>query len=136
MREEPFFADLEWNGRSYDDIQADGGRGWCVMEQGVALAVESHLTSSTRVTRFQSAIDARAKVTEIMADEHGGYTGAQPNEAGELMAPDDQLRKTKDDIEHAKFTGKVRRASVRLLPSALPHADARYLTPDTSSSYS
>ena len=25
-----FFADVEWNGRSYDDIEADGGRGWCV----------------------------------------------------------------------------------------------------------
>ena len=111
MKEEQFFADLEWNGRSYDDIKADGGRGWCVTEQGVALAVESHLTSSKRVTRFRTAIAARPKVTLLVANEHGGYISAQPvkptNEAGELMAPEDQLRKTKDDIEHAKFTGKV-----------------------------
>ena len=70
--------------------EGDGGRGWCIFEQGEAMTVLAHLAAAERQAaemgkalpeRFRKAQAARAKVYDIggaapMARERGGEDGA------------------------------------------------------------
>ncbi|EOD21951.1 hypothetical protein EMIHUDRAFT_240710 [Emiliania huxleyi CCMP1516] len=88
--------------------EGDGGRGWCIFEQGTAMTVLAHLTAAERQAaekgkalpeRFRKAQAARAKVYDI--------GGAAPMARESSLSPREVLDEACRAIEKAKFTGKA-----------------------------
>ena len=100
------FGPGEYNPTPYE---GEGGRGWCIFEQGVAMTVLAHLTrarqqaearGSTLSERFQRAEASRAKVYDI--------SGAEARVARECVRrPLDVLDEACAEIAKARFTGKA-----------------------------
>jgi hypothetical protein len=114
------FCDHLFNVRSYDDITKDGGRGWCVTEQGVALAVEAHIEAaekSAAAKRWRGgASQTHRRLDRFYRQTRDKVTLLSKGGRGERVrcehTPKEQLEKTQDNIEHAKFTGKSDRPKV------------------------
>eukprot|EP00966_Prymnesium_polylepis_P047204 1092850-Prymnesium_polylepis.1 len=70
LRQRGRWAELEYNERPYD---GEGGRGWCIAEQGAAKAVAAHLRVAGSAAgggvpeRFRAAEASRPKVVELPA---------------------------------------------------------------------
>lgn len=100
------FGPGEYNPTPYE---GEGGRGWCIFEQGVAMTVLAHLTKARQQAdargselpeRFQRAEASRAKVYDI--------SGAAAPVARECeRRPLDVLDEACAAIAKARFTGKA-----------------------------
>ena len=98
------FGPGEYNPTPYE---GEGGRGWCIFEQGVAMTVLAHLTKARQQAeargcelpeRFQRAEASRAKVYDI--------SGAAAPVARECeRRPLDVLDEACAEIAKARFTG-------------------------------
>ena len=88
--------------------EGEGGRGWCIFEQGVCTTVAAHLHAAEAQKelppRFARAQARRAKVIDISAD------GSQPRAV--TQAPTAVLDDATRMIERARFTGKADQAMV------------------------
>ena len=106
----------QYNATPYD---GDGGRGWCIYEQGVCMTAAAHLHAAASSVgegglqsplpmRFQRAQASRAKIIDIS----GGIS--QPREV--TQSPEEVLKEATRMIAIAKFTG---RADAKLVPHLL-----------------
>ena len=99
------FGPGEYNPTPYE---GEGGRGWCIFEQGTAMTVLAHLTAAERQAgeegkalpeRFRRAQASRAKVYDI---------GGEAPVARECSLPPKKvLKEACRAIENARFTGKA-----------------------------
>ena len=107
-------ASLVYNQRAYD---GDGGRGWCIAEQGAASAVAAHLEEAIRAgqtlpERLARAQASRPKVLEICAD------GSVEERAASADARA-LFRQLMTSLEKAVFVGKGDQGVVRELLGGL-----------------
>ena len=104
------FGPGEYNPTPYE---GDGGRGWCIFEQGTAMTVLAHLTAAERQAReegkalperFRRAQASRAKVYDI---------GGEAPVARECsLPPKEVLDEARRAIAKARFTGKADKVMV------------------------
>ena len=109
------FGPGEYNPTPYE---GDGGRGWCIFEQGVAMTVLAHLTKARQQAkargsapseRFERAEASRAKVYDI--------SSAAPPVARQCeRRPLDVLDEACAEIAKARFTGS---ADMDMVPQML-----------------
>jgi hypothetical protein len=127
----PTAAEGAYNTTPYD---GNGGRGWCIFEQGVSMTVAAHLRAAEQQAearqvvlplRLVRAQERRAKVIDINA-------GAPDSNVrlGEL-SPQEVLEDVGRMITTARFTGKADRAVVQQMLAefewAMHHALTRAL---------
>ena len=131
-------AGLEWNDRPYD---GEGGRGWCIAEQGACMAVAVHVEAAVRQRQggaglaphlarlAASAEGMRPKVIEISEDQPA-VAVATTTEAAEEASRGSltwltgqrggvQLAAAMRAIDAAHFTGKGDKATVHMLLAKL-----------------
>ena len=122
-------AALEYNDRPYD---GDGGRGWCIAEQGASKAVAAHLSAASQQDgglpeRFRMAEESgRAKLAEISAsgELHMVDVLAVPSMPlgfmrGDEATPARHLHEALEAIKNATFTGKGDKPKVQMLLAKL-----------------
>eukprot|EP00966_Prymnesium_polylepis_P076021 1762467-Prymnesium_polylepis.1 len=127
---------LEYNDRRYD---GDGGRGWCIAEQGVSKAVAAHLSAAAKQgelpPRFRAAQECRQKVVEMGPSGQGFcdvdleavperepwpcWPRKPPRPRDNEATPEEHLHAALKAIERATFTGKADRAHVQMMLAKL-----------------
>jgi hypothetical protein len=123
LRQQGRAADFEYNDRAYD---GDGGRGWCIAEQGACKAVAAHLRAAhqdgTLPERFRIAETRRPKVIELGASTiTDGLDEATLRHSETVRTrrggttPEEHLDQALVAIERANFTGKSDKSKVQQL---------------------